>query len=107
MNPVCWSVGRVNHPMWRMPTSWSSPAVKATVADLRWLRDRGLARAIEDHAAAGRTVVGICGGFQMLCRTIDDGVESGEGGAFRGWSLLNAGHRIRFGQDAAALGRRR
>lgn len=65
------------------------PGSKATVADLRWLRDRGLARAIEDHAAAGRTVVGICGGFQMLCRTIDDGVESGEG-SVQGLGLLNA-----------------
>lgn len=65
------------------------PGSKATVADLRWLRDRGLARAIENHAAAGRVVVGICGGFQMLCRTIDDGVESGAG-SVPGLGLLNA-----------------
>lgn len=52
------------------------PGSKATVADLCWLRERGLAQAIVTHAASGRAVLGICGGFQMLCRSIDDPVES-------------------------------
>ena len=52
------------------------PGSKATVADLAWLRDRGLADAVVDHADAGKPVLGICGGFQMLCRRIDDRVES-------------------------------
>lgn len=65
------------------------PGSKATVADLEWLRDSGLARAVEDHAAAGRAVLGICGGFQMLCRIIDDGVESGAG-RVQGLGLLDA-----------------
>lgn len=52
------------------------PGSKATVADLQWLRDRGLAAAIQDRAAAGAAVLGICGGFQMLSRRIDDVVES-------------------------------
>ena len=55
------------------------PGTKATVADLAWLRERGLDSAIAAHAAAGRTVLGICGGFQMLCRRIDDPVESRSG----------------------------
>jgi adenosylcobyric acid synthase len=54
------------------------PGSKATVSDLAWLRDRGLADGVVAHAASGRAVLGICGGFQMLCRTIDDAVESGE-----------------------------
>ena len=54
------------------------PGSKATVSDLTWLRRRGLADGITAHAAAGRAVLGICGGFQMLCRTIDDQVESGQ-----------------------------
>lgn len=54
------------------------PGSKATVSDLTWLRRRGLAEGIVAHAAAGRAVLGICGGLQMLCRTIDDPVESGE-----------------------------
>jgi adenosylcobyric acid synthase len=55
------------------------PGTKSTVADLGWLRDRGLDQAIRSHAASGRAVLGICGGFQMLCRSIDDPVESRSG----------------------------
>ena len=53
------------------------PGTRATIADLAWLRERGLDRAVLDHAAAGRPVLGICGGCQMLGRTIADplGVE--------------------------------
>jgi adenosylcobyric acid synthase len=46
---------------------------KATVDDLAWLRARGLDEAIGRTSA---TVLGICGGYQMLGRVIDDGVES-------------------------------
>jgi adenosylcobyric acid synthase len=55
------------------------PGTKSTVADLGWLRERGLDQAIAAHAASGRAVLGICGGFQMLCRSIDDPVESRSG----------------------------
>ena len=48
------------------------PGSKSTVADLQWLRDSGLAAAIRDFAARGGAVVGICGGYQMLGRTIID-----------------------------------
>ncbi len=65
------------------------PGSKATVADLGWLRERGLAGAIADHARAGKPLLGICGGFQMLCRRIDDPVESGAG-EVAGLGLLDA-----------------
>lgn len=65
------------------------PGSKATVSDLAWLRERGLAAAVTAHAAAGRPVLGVCGGFQMLCRTIDDPVESGAG-TVDGLGLLDA-----------------
>jgi adenosylcobyric acid synthase len=55
------------------------PGTKSTVADLCWLRERGLDQSIATHAAFGRPVLGICGGFQMLCRSIDDRVESRSG----------------------------
>ncbi len=55
------------------------PGSKATVSDLAWLTERGLAEAIRTHAAQGRAVLGVCGGFQMLCRRIDDSVESRAG----------------------------
>ncbi|WP_307857234.1 cobyric acid synthase [Mycobacterium sp. SM1] len=65
------------------------PGSKATVADLRWLRDRGLARAVAAHAESGGAVLGICGGFQMLCRSIDDPVET-RSGRVEGLGLLDA-----------------
>ena len=52
------------------------PGSKATVSDLTWLRRRGMADAIVAHAGAGKPVLGLCGGFQMLGRRIDDSVES-------------------------------
>ena len=42
------------------------PGTRATVADLDWLRQRGLADAIAERARGGRPVLGICGGYQML-----------------------------------------
>jgi adenosylcobyric acid synthase len=55
------------------------PGTKATVADLAWLRARGLDAAIARRAAEGRPVLGICGGYQMLGTVIEDEVESGAG----------------------------
>ncbi|GAA5182856.1 cobyric acid synthase [Rugosimonospora acidiphila] len=55
------------------------PGSKSTVDDLDWLRRTGLADAVVRHAAQGKPLVGICGGFQMLARAIDDPVESGRG----------------------------
>lgn len=53
------------------------PGTRATIADLAWLRARGLDRALMAHVAAGKPLLGICGGFQMLGRVIrdPDGVE--------------------------------
>jgi adenosylcobyric acid synthase len=48
------------------------PGTKTTVADLAWLRARGLDAAILARRAAGAAVIGICGGFQMLGTRIDD-----------------------------------
>jgi adenosylcobyric acid synthase len=55
------------------------PGSRATVADLAWLRERGLDTAVREFAAAGRPVLGVCGGYQMLAREIVDEVESGAG----------------------------
>lgn len=48
------------------------PGTKSTIPDLLWLRAQGLDRAIEGAAARGASVVGICGGYQMLGRRIHD-----------------------------------
>lgn len=70
------------------------PGSRATVADLAWLRERGLADAITDRAGRGKPVLGICGGFQMLATTIHDDVES-RAGTVPGLGLLPA--TVRFG----------
>ncbi|MCO7221620.1 cobyric acid synthase [Klenkia sp. PcliD-1-E] len=63
------------------------PGTRATVADLAWLREQALDAALARRAAEGRPVLGICGGHQMLARTITDDVESGAG-AVAGLGLL-------------------
>jgi adenosylcobyric acid synthase len=79
------------------------PGSRATVSDLAWLRDRGLAAAVTERARAGRPVLGICGGYQMLAGQIEDEVESRRG-AVDGLGLLPV--RIRFGAEKI-LGRPR
>jgi adenosylcobyric acid synthase len=64
------------------------PGSKSTVADLEWLRRTGLADAIAAHIAAGKPVLGICGGFQLLGKSIVDKVES-RAGAVSGLGLLD------------------
>jgi adenosylcobyric acid synthase len=77
------------------------PGTRATVADLSWLRERGLADAIVARARAGRPVLGVCGGYQMLAEAISDDVESGAG-QVSGLGLLPA--RVTFA-EAKTLGR--
>jgi adenosylcobyric acid synthase len=72
------------------------PGTRATVTDLRWLRDRGLDAFIAERRVRGRPVLGICGGYQMLARRIDDQVESGAG-IVDGLGLLPA--TVVFGAD--------
>jgi adenosylcobyric acid synthase len=70
------------------------PGSRATVADLAWLRARGLADAVTARAARGGPVLGICGGYQMLAGQIRDDVESGAG-LVQGLGLLPA--TVEFG----------
>ncbi len=53
------------------------PGTKATLDDLLHLRRSGLAQAILNSHERGKMVVGICGGYQMLGRSVSDpdGVE--------------------------------
>jgi adenosylcobyric acid synthase len=66
------------------------PGSKATRADLRALRQAGWDTDIRAHARAGKAVIGICGGYQMLGRTIADplGIE-GAPGTSEGLGLLD------------------
>ncbi len=65
------------------------PGSKTTIADLVALEKTGMAQQIKDYAAAGGTVLGICGGFQILGQHIIDpeGFE-GQPGDFKGLNLL-------------------
>ena len=67
------------------------PGTKSTIADLRWLRQSGLEAAVNKAASAGVLVFGICGGFQMLGRSISDpeGAEADPGTEIAGIGLLD------------------
>ena len=89
------------------------PGTRATLSDLAWLRERGLDRAVLAHAQAGRPVLGICGGFQMLGRTVVDaaGVEGEPGAESEGLGLLDvrtdfAADKVLRLSEGAALGER-
>jgi adenosylcobyric acid synthase len=77
------------------------PGSRSTVADLDWLRDRGLERVLLDRARRGAAVLGICGGYQMLGATVLDEMESGRG-LSRGLGLLPV--KVAFHRDKT-LGR--
>lgn len=66
------------------------PGSKNTVMDLLLLREKHLDDSIKNAYEKGTQVIGICGGYQMLGRRIDDphGVES-QHGSVDGIGLLN------------------
>jgi adenosylcobyric acid synthase len=65
------------------------PGSKSTIADLAALRAAGWDRDLAAHVAAGGRVLGLCGGYQMLGRTLADpeGTE-GPAGEVPGLGLL-------------------
>ena len=65
------------------------PGTKSTLADLRWLRQSGLEAAICKLASRGTPVMGICGGYQMLGKTLSDPLGVEGGGSLNGMGLLD------------------
>ena len=65
------------------------PGSKATIADLAALKQAGFDIDIAAHVRRGGTVLGLCGGYQMLGRAIHDpeGIE-GAAGTAQGLGLL-------------------
>ncbi len=65
------------------------PGTKATIADLAFFRAQGWDVDLAAHVRRGGRVLGICGGYQMLGRTISDpdGIE-GVPGTVEGVGLL-------------------
>ena len=66
------------------------PGSKTTIAGLNALRSTGFDIDIAAHVRRGGTVIGLCGGYQMLGRTVadPDGVE-GPAGTAQGLGLLD------------------
>jgi adenosylcobyric acid synthase len=48
------------------------PGTKSTINDLNYLKETNISKAVQELASQGVPVIGICGGFQMLGRTIRD-----------------------------------
>ena len=68
------------------------PGTKNTIDDLKWMRQSGLETAVLHKANNGTVVFGICGGYQMLGRSLSDpsGFDSGHAGSVTsGMALLN------------------
>ncbi|MFA8300433.1 MAG: cobyric acid synthase [Hyphomicrobiales bacterium] len=48
------------------------PGTKSTITDLQIIRDKGIVKSIHKAVQENRSVIGICGGFQMLGEVIND-----------------------------------
>ena len=80
---------------------------KNTRADLAWLRRQGWKEAIDRHLRYGGKLLGICGGFQMLGRVVEDpeGVE-GAAGISEGLGLLDLATTLKPEKRLARVGGR-
>jgi adenosylcobyric acid synthase len=66
------------------------PGSKSTIGDLAYLRAQGWDIDIKAHVRRGGHVLGLCGGYQMLGRTIaDPGGVDGRAGTVDGLGLLD------------------
>ena len=65
------------------------PGSKNTLADLSYLKEKGYVPALDNHLHSRRELIGICGGYQMLGRTISDPCEVEQGGMSGGLGYLN------------------
>ncbi len=66
------------------------PGTKNTMEDLLWMRQNGLEASILKHAAEGKPIFGVCGGYQMLGEKLSDPYEVESGGTMAGMDLLPA-----------------
>ena len=65
------------------------PGTKNTVEDLLWMRQNGLEAAVLKAASAQTPILGVCGGYQMLGRTLRD--PAGTEGNISGRTLHGLG----------------
>jgi adenosylcobyric acid synthase len=65
------------------------PGSRLTRLDLKWIHDSGWAKFLRKHVTAGGSVLGLCGGYQMLGWSVEDpSTAEGTGGTKLGLGLL-------------------
>ena len=64
------------------------PGSKSTAKSLEYLRESGLANALQKAAIAGKVIYGVCGGMQILGKSISDPHSIENGGEADGFGLL-------------------
>ncbi|HJV30926.1 MAG TPA: cobyric acid synthase [Bacillales bacterium] len=75
------------------PDALIIPGTKSTISDLQFLMDKGLVEVIRSYVNGGGMIVGICGGYQMMCKELVDpvGVDTGEANwAVQGLGIIPA-----------------
>ena len=65
------------------------PGTKNTMDDMQWLRESGMEALILRQAEKKTPVIGICGGFQILGKELEDPDCVEHGGTMRGMGLLD------------------
>lgn len=65
------------------------PGTKNTISDAKWLRESGLETAIKKLVSENVPVFGICGGYQIMGKKIEDPNCIENGGSIAGMGLLD------------------
>jgi len=66
------------------------PGTKNTINDLKWMRESGIEAEILKYVSRGNPLFGICGGYQMLCKSLKDPHSMEGGGEIKGLGLIDA-----------------
>ena len=78
-----------NVPEFGQPDMIIIPGTKSTISDLKWMRQNGLEAEVLKAVSRGTPIFGICGGLQMLGKTISDPFGTEGGGDIVGMGLLD------------------
>lgn len=64
------------------------PGTKNTMGDLEWIRCSGMEASVLKAASEGKVIFGICGGYQMMGKTLSDPYNTEHGGTMCGMGIL-------------------
>lgn len=65
------------------------PGTKNTMSDMKWLRESGFEAKIKRLSSDGTPIIGICGGYQMLGKSIKDPYNTENGGEIAAMGILD------------------